>query len=113
MRVSPAQMSTKAITRWVVVLTAIGSLMAALDTLVVSTALNTIRLDLGASIEQLEWVVLAPENAVFPSMFPPPKRPANRGGRYLARHSPHWEAERAWEQIPCVALRADQLFRCG
>jgi hypothetical protein len=51
MRVSPAQMSTKAITRWVVVLTAIGSLMAALDTLVVSTALSTIRLDLGASIE--------------------------------------------------------------
>jgi EmrB/QacA subfamily drug resistance transporter len=46
-------------TRWVVVLTAIGSLMAALDTLVVSTALSTIRLDLGASVEQLEWVVNA------------------------------------------------------
>jgi EmrB/QacA subfamily drug resistance transporter len=44
---------------WVVVLTAIGSLMAALDTLVVSTALSTIRLDLGASIEQLEWTVNA------------------------------------------------------
>jgi hypothetical protein len=41
-------------TRWVVVLTAIGSLMAALDTLVVSTALSTVRLDLGASVEQLE-----------------------------------------------------------
>jgi EmrB/QacA subfamily drug resistance transporter len=54
-----AQMSTKATTRWVVVLTAIGSLMAALDTLVVSTALNTIRLDLGASVEQLEWTVNA------------------------------------------------------
>jgi EmrB/QacA subfamily drug resistance transporter len=44
-------------TRWVVVLTAIGSLMAALDTLVVSTALSTIRLDFGASVEQLEWTV--------------------------------------------------------
>jgi EmrB/QacA subfamily drug resistance transporter len=43
----------------VVVLTAIGSLMAAIDTLVVSTALSTIRLDLGASIEQLEWTVNA------------------------------------------------------
>jgi MFS family permease len=52
-------MSTKAITRWVVVLTAIGSLMAALDTLVVSTALSTIRLDLGATIEELEWTVNA------------------------------------------------------
>ena len=53
-------MSTnKAITRWVVALTGIGSLMAALDTLVVSNALNTIRLDLGASLAQLEWTVNA------------------------------------------------------
>jgi EmrB/QacA subfamily drug resistance transporter len=50
---------TKAATRWVMVLTAIGSLMAALDTLVVSTALSTIRLDLGATVEQLEWTVNA------------------------------------------------------
>jgi EmrB/QacA subfamily drug resistance transporter len=49
----------KAVTRWVVVLTGIGSLMAALDTLVVSTALSRIRLDLGASVEQLEWTVNA------------------------------------------------------
>src|SRR5215212_522487 len=33
--------------------------MAALDTLVVSTALSTIRMDLGASVEQLEWTVNA------------------------------------------------------
>jgi MFS family permease len=33
--------------------------MAALDTLVVSTALSTIRVDLGASVEQLEWTVNA------------------------------------------------------
>jgi EmrB/QacA subfamily drug resistance transporter len=44
---------------WVVALTAIGSLMAALDTLVVSTALSTIRRDLGASVQQLEWTVNA------------------------------------------------------
>jgi EmrB/QacA subfamily drug resistance transporter len=46
-------------TRWVVVLTAIGSLMAAIDTLVVSTALSTIRIDLHATVEQLEWTVNA------------------------------------------------------
>ena len=51
-------MSTKAL-RWVVILTGIGSLMAALDTLAVSTALSEIRLDLGASVEQLEWTVNA------------------------------------------------------
>src|SRR3954453_16913316 len=44
---------------WVVVLTALGSLMAALDTLVVATALSTIRLDLHGSVEQLEWTVNA------------------------------------------------------
>jgi EmrB/QacA subfamily drug resistance transporter len=46
-------------TKWVVALTAIGSLMAALDTLVVSTALSTIRIHLHATVEQLEWTVNA------------------------------------------------------
>jgi EmrB/QacA subfamily drug resistance transporter len=46
-------------TAWVVVLTAIGSFMGALDTLVVSTALPTIRVDLDASVSQLEWTVNA------------------------------------------------------
>jgi EmrB/QacA subfamily drug resistance transporter len=46
-------------TAWVVVLTAIGSFMGALDTLVVSTAIPTIRVDLGASVSQLEWTVNA------------------------------------------------------
>jgi EmrB/QacA subfamily drug resistance transporter len=46
-------------TRWVLILTGVGSLMAALDTLVVSTALSTIRLHLHASVEQLEWTVNA------------------------------------------------------
>jgi EmrB/QacA subfamily drug resistance transporter len=46
-------------TGWVIALTGLGSLMAALDTLVVATALSTIRVDLGASIESLEWTVNA------------------------------------------------------
>jgi EmrB/QacA subfamily drug resistance transporter len=41
----------------VLALTALASFMVALDALVVSTALSTIRLDLGASVEQLEWTV--------------------------------------------------------
>jgi EmrB/QacA subfamily drug resistance transporter len=53
------QTSKRTATGWVVALTAIGLLMAALDTLVVSTSLSTIRLDLGASIEDLEWTVNA------------------------------------------------------
>ena len=48
---------TKRTLAWVVVLTAIGSFMGAIDTLVVATALPTIRLDLGASVSQLEWTV--------------------------------------------------------
>jgi EmrB/QacA subfamily drug resistance transporter len=44
---------------WVLALTSVASLMVALDTLVVSTALTTIRLDLDASIEELEWTVNA------------------------------------------------------
>jgi EmrB/QacA subfamily drug resistance transporter len=42
---------------WIIALTGVGSLMAALDTLVVSTALSTIRLSLHASVEELEWTV--------------------------------------------------------
>src|ERR1700719_190068 len=42
---------------WVLALTSAASFMAALDALVVTTALSTIRLDLGASIEALEWTV--------------------------------------------------------
>src|SRR4051812_38168564 len=48
---------TRSVTRWLVALTGIGSLMAALDTLVVSTALTTIHADLHASVEALEWTV--------------------------------------------------------
>ena len=45
--------------RWVLVLTSVASFMVALDALVVTTALSTIRADLGASIETLEWIVNA------------------------------------------------------
>ena len=51
---SPQATNTNKAIAWVVVLTAIGSFRGALDTLLVSTALPTIRLDLGASISQLE-----------------------------------------------------------
>src|SRR5205807_9375696 len=44
---------------WVLVLTSVASLMVALDVTVVSTALSSIRVHLGASIEQLEWTVNA------------------------------------------------------
>ena len=52
---SPAE-STK---KWVLALVSAGSLMAVLDAMVVATALSTIRLDLNASINALEWVVNA------------------------------------------------------
>jgi EmrB/QacA subfamily drug resistance transporter len=45
--------------RWTLALTSLASLMVGLDALVVTTALNTIRLHLGASIADLEWTVNA------------------------------------------------------
>ena len=44
---------------WVLALTSVASFMVALDALVVTTALSTIRIDLGASIEALQWTVNA------------------------------------------------------
>ena len=44
---------------WVLALASAASFMAALDSLVVTTALGTIRADLGASIEMLQWTVNA------------------------------------------------------
>jgi len=52
-------LNTKSAKSWVLALTAIGSLMAMLDAMVVVTALGTIRRDLGASIEALEWTMNA------------------------------------------------------
>ncbi|MGV9451560.1 MFS transporter [Streptomyces sp. NPDC003635] len=45
--------------RWVLGLASLGAVMVALDVLVVAAALGSIRQDLGASIEQLEWTVNA------------------------------------------------------
>ena len=44
---------------WALALTSVASLMVALDALVVTTALSTIRVHLHASIESLEWTVNA------------------------------------------------------
>ena len=43
--------------KWVLALASTASFMAALDALVVTTALGTMRADLGASIETLQWTV--------------------------------------------------------
>jgi EmrB/QacA subfamily drug resistance transporter len=45
--------------RWVLALTAAASFMVALDALVVTTALGTIRLSLHASLSELEWTINA------------------------------------------------------
>jgi EmrB/QacA subfamily drug resistance transporter len=45
--------------RWVLALASIASFMVALDALVVTTALSSIRRDLGTSVEALEWTVNA------------------------------------------------------
>src|SRR5215475_3148328 len=45
--------------KWILVLAAMAAFMTALDTLVVTTALSTIKRDLGASVEGLEWTVNA------------------------------------------------------
>src|SRR4051794_19394699 len=73
-------MNSKSATRWVLALTGIGSLMAALDTLVVANALNTIRVDFGASIEQLEWTVNA-YNLSFAVLLIPGAALGDRYGR--------------------------------
>ncbi|MEJ2867910.1 MFS transporter [Actinomycetospora sp. OC33-EN08] len=59
----------------------VASLMCALDTLVVSTALTTIRLDLGASVEALEWTVNAYNLALAVLLVPA----ASLGDRYGRR----------------------------
>jgi EmrB/QacA subfamily drug resistance transporter len=53
------ELSEKSAKGWVLALTSVASFMVALDALVVTTALSTIRLDLDASIEALEWTVNA------------------------------------------------------
>ncbi len=57
MTVSGSQDTSKSASMWVLGLTAVASLMVALDVTVVTTALPTIKAHLGASTEQLEWTV--------------------------------------------------------
>jgi EmrB/QacA subfamily drug resistance transporter len=45
--------------RWALLLTSVASLMVALDVLVVSTALSTIKVHLHASVQELEWTINA------------------------------------------------------
>jgi EmrB/QacA subfamily drug resistance transporter len=54
-----AAASSAAARKWTLALASLGSLMVALDMLVVTASLSTIRHDLGASMEQLEWTVNA------------------------------------------------------
>jgi EmrB/QacA subfamily drug resistance transporter len=50
---------SRARTLWTLAITSIALFMVVLDNLVVSTALHVIRVDLGATIEELEWTVNA------------------------------------------------------
>jgi len=59
MRTAETRIASTTTQKWVLALTAIASLMVALDVTVVATALSTIRKDLGASVESLEWTVNA------------------------------------------------------
>src|SRR3954451_22952670 len=66
--------------RWVLGLASVASFMVALDTLVVSTALTSIRQDLGASVEDLEWTVNA-YNLTFAVLLLPAAALGDRLGR--------------------------------
>jgi len=52
-------MTARTRTLWTFAVTSVALFMVVLDNLVVSTALPVIRVDLGASLEQLEWTVNA------------------------------------------------------
>jgi EmrB/QacA subfamily drug resistance transporter len=59
MTLSPATPSRRAHAGWTFAIVSVALFMVTLDNLVVSTALPTIRVDLGASLESLEWTVNA------------------------------------------------------
>ncbi len=65
---------------WVLALTSVASLMVALDILIVSTALDSIRTDLGASLATLEWSVNA-YNLTFAVLLMTAAALADRFGR--------------------------------
>jgi EmrB/QacA subfamily drug resistance transporter len=59
MAITLRQTAPSSAQRWALALASTASFMVVLDLLVVATALSTIRRDLGASIDQLEWTVNA------------------------------------------------------
>ena len=59
LRTSGGNDESRDATLWTFVITSIALFMVVLDNLVVSTALPVIRVDLGATIEELEWTVNA------------------------------------------------------
>ena len=75
MRTSGRNLSPASRQRWVLALTSVASLMVGLDILVVTTALTTIRLRLGASVSELEWIVNAYLSAVL--LIAPRARPTS------------------------------------
>ena len=52
-------MTARTRTLWTFAITSVALFMVSLDNLVVTTAIPVIRVDLGASIEDLEWTVNA------------------------------------------------------
>lgn len=64
MRNSPQVSTRRARSGWTVALAGMGAFMAALDVVVVSTALPTLQVHLGASLADLEWTINA-YNLVF------------------------------------------------
>jgi EmrB/QacA subfamily drug resistance transporter len=66
--------------RWTLAVASLASLMVSLDALVVATALNTIRVQLGATIEDLEWTVNA-YTLAFAVLMLPAAAVADRFGR--------------------------------
>jgi EmrB/QacA subfamily drug resistance transporter len=72
--------SSETTRRWVLILASVASFMVALDTLVVSTALTTIRQDLHATVAELEWTVNA-YNLTFAVLLLPAAAIGDRLGR--------------------------------
>ncbi|MFF8725594.1 DHA2 family efflux MFS transporter permease subunit [Streptomyces sp. NPDC015171] len=56
---TPGTTTSRAGTVWALVITSVAGFMAALDNLVVTTALPSIREDLGGALDDLEWTVSA------------------------------------------------------
>ena len=83
MRNRERTVSTDRTAVWVLALASVASLMVALDMLVVTTALSTIRLHLHASLSQLGWTVNAYTLTVAVLLLPA----ATLGERYGRRRA--------------------------